>query len=77
MFKALIGICVVTQFNVGGGSICYLAQDDKGFKTHLACMQHGNMIKRKMVDDFVKMNGNSAAVIGQAACMKMKGDAEA
>lgn len=77
MFEALIGICIVTQFNVEGGSICYLAQDDKGFKTHLACMQHGNMIKRKMVDDFVKMNGNSAAVIGQAACIKREGDAEA
>ena len=77
MFEALIGICIVTQFNVEGGSICYLAQDDKGFKTHLACMQHGNMIKRKMVDDFVKMNGNSAAVIGQAACIKREGDDEA
>ena len=77
MFTTMIALCVVTQFNVQGGSVCYLAQDEKRFRTHLACMQYGDSLKRKMVEDFVAMNGNSAAVIGQAACMKIEGDAEA
>ncbi len=70
MFKALIGICIVTQFNVEGGSICYLFRDDDQFKTHLACMQNGDAIKRRMVTELVKENGNKAAIIGQAACLK-------
>ena len=70
MFKALIGICIVTQFNVEGGSICFLFRDDDKFKTHFACMQNGNAIKNRMVRELVKENGNKAAIIGQAACMK-------
>jgi len=30
-----------------------LAQDEKRFRTHLACMQYGDSLKRKMVEDFV------------------------
>lgn len=70
MFKALIAICVVTQFNTNDGAVCYLFRDTSEFKSHLACMQNGDYLKQKMVQDFVKTNGNSSAVIGQAACVK-------
>ena len=75
MFKALIGICIVTQFNVEGGSICFLFRDDDKFKTHFACMRHGDAIKTKMVREMVIQNGDKAAIIGQAACLKRDDEA--
>lgn len=70
MFKALIGICLVTQFNIEGGSICYLFRDNDQFKSHFACMQNGEVIKNRMVRELVLENGDKAAIIGQAACLK-------
>jgi hypothetical protein len=75
MFKALIGICLVTQFNIEGGSICYLFRDDDQFKSHFACMQNGEAIKNRMVRELVLENGDKAAIIGQAACLKRDDEA--
>jgi hypothetical protein len=70
MFKALIAICVIQQFNVNGGAVCYLHRDATEFKSHFACMQNAEFMRSKMISDFVELNGNKAAIIGQAACTK-------
>ena len=70
MFKALIAVCVVSQFNVEGGGSCYLLESPELFKSHLACMMANEGKRQRVHSDFVKLNGERLAVISQVGCKR-------
>lgn len=70
MFKAMIVICVISQFNAENGASCFLFSDEALFKQLGACMAHGQTKKMTLVQEVVERSGNKMAVIGQSTCIK-------
>lgn len=70
MYKALIAVCVVSQFNVDGGGSCYLLESPDLFKSQVACMMANEGKRQKVHSDFVKLNGERLAVISQIGCKR-------
>lgn len=72
MFKALIAVCVVSQFNTPEGSICYLIESPDYQKTYAGCMVMNEPKRIKIQRDFVKLNGGKSAIISQLGCKEEK-----
>ena len=70
MFKALIAVCVVTQFNADGGSVCYLIESPDLHKTRAACMFLTEPKRVQVQRDFMKLNGGNMAIISQVGCQE-------
>lgn len=73
MFKALIAVCVVSQFNVNDGATCYLMDREDLYESRLACMMAAEPTRQKIHEDFMALNGGQSAVISQVGCKKEVG----
>lgn len=72
MFKAMIAVCVISQFNVEGKSSCFLVMSEDLWPSFLSCMQ-ANESKRSMIHmDFMQSNRKAGAVVSQLGCKEEK-----
>jgi hypothetical protein len=68
MFKGMIAVCVISQFNVSDKATCYLMFNQGLFETRLACMMATEPKRLKAHREFTQLNGEHSAVISQVGC---------
>mgnify|MGYP001161157469 CR=1 FL=1 len=68
MFKGMIAVCIISQFNVDDKATCYLMFNEGLFETRLACMMATEPKRLKAHQDFTRLNDGQAAVISQVGC---------
>ncbi len=68
MFKGMIAVCVISQFNVIDKATCYLMFKEGLFESHMACMLSTEPHRLRVHQEFTARNDGQAAVISQVGC---------